>query len=100
MIWRKSSRSSGGGQNCVEVAATWRKSSKSSAGGQECVEVAPGWRKSSRSQVGGEECIEVADATKAVLIRDSKDTAGPLHMVTPMAFRKLISQIKSGGLDL
>lgn len=34
--WRKSSRSGGGGGQCVEVASTWRKSSHS---GGNCVEV-------------------------------------------------------------
>jgi hypothetical protein len=38
VTWRKSSRSSGGGGNCVEVT-TWRKSSRSSGGGGACVEV-------------------------------------------------------------
>jgi hypothetical protein len=42
----------------------------------------------------------VAEATRAVLIRDSKDTSGPLHMVTPTAFRELVNRIKSGRLDL
>lgn len=58
------------------------------------------WRKSSRSQVGGNECVEVAGTSEAVLIRDSKDAAGPAHRVTPKAFGELISQIKSGGLGL
>ncbi len=80
MIWRKSSRSSGGGQNCVEVAATWRKSSK--------------------SQIGGSECVEVAGTPDAVLIRDSKDATGPRHVVTPDVFRDLVGRIKSGRLDL
>jgi hypothetical protein len=80
MIWLKSSSSSGGGQNCIEVAATWRRSSRSSAGGQNCV--------------------EVAGIRQAVLIRDSKDSTGPRHVVTPEAFRDLVGRIKSGGLDL
>ncbi|GAA4626259.1 hypothetical protein GCM10023196_033750 [Actinoallomurus vinaceus] len=37
--WRKSSRSSGQGGDCVEVAP-WRKSSRSSGQGGNCVEVA------------------------------------------------------------
>jgi Domain of unknown function (DUF397) len=37
--WRKSSRSSSQGGNCVEVAQ-WRKSSRSSDQGGACVEVA------------------------------------------------------------
>ncbi|GAA4616855.1 hypothetical protein GCM10023195_75050 [Actinoallomurus liliacearum] len=37
--WRKSSRSSGQGGQCVEVAQ-WRKSTRSSGQGGDCVEVA------------------------------------------------------------
>ena len=80
--------------------AAWRKSSHSQVGGEECVEVAATWRKSSKSQVGGNECVEVAGTPDAVLIRDSKDTVGPRHIVTPEAFRDLVSRIKSGVLDL
>ncbi|MFG2013763.1 DUF397 domain-containing protein [Actinomadura geliboluensis] len=58
------------------------------------------WRKSSKSSGGGQECVEVASATETVLIRDSKDVGGPMHLVTPAAFRDLIGRIKSGGLDL
>lgn len=57
------------------------------------------WRKSSRSLGDNEECVEVAGVAEAVLIRDSKDVVGPMHKVTPMAFRDLISRIKRGGLD-
>ncbi|QKW40417.1 DUF397 domain-containing protein [Actinomadura sp. NAK00032] len=85
----------------MELSRTnWRKSSKSSAGGQECVEVAAAWRKSTRSLGNNEQCVEVASASETVLIRDSKDVGGPMHMVTPTAFRELVSRIKSGGLDL
>ncbi|WP_329519514.1 DUF397 domain-containing protein [Spirillospora sp. NBC_01491] len=58
------------------------------------------WRKSSRSQVGGNECIEVAAAGSTVMIRDSKDGAGPVHLVPSPAFRRLVGRIKGGGLDL
>ncbi|WP_245666517.1 DUF397 domain-containing protein [Actinomadura latina] len=64
------------------------------------MEATVSWRKSSKSQVGGNECVEVAGTPDAVLIRDSKDTVGPRHMVTPEAFRYLVNRIKSGGLDL
>ncbi|MCO6006372.1 DUF397 domain-containing protein [Actinoallomurus purpureus] len=39
MIWRKSTRSSGNGGACVEVA-TWRTAARSSGNGGNCVEVA------------------------------------------------------------
>ncbi|GAA4230394.1 hypothetical protein GCM10022254_25100 [Actinomadura meridiana] len=77
----------------------WRKSSRSSAGGQECVEIAATWRKSSRSSGGYQNCVELASVPNAVLIRDSKDATGPLHMITPEAFRILAHLVKSGGLD-
>ncbi len=65
LAWRKSSRSSGAGDNgnCVEVA------------------FAEAWRKSSRSTAGGDNgnCVEVAFAGPAVAVRDSKNpTASPL----------------------
>ncbi|WP_433183840.1 DUF397 domain-containing protein [Actinoallomurus sp. CA-150999] len=41
VIWRKSTRSSGNGGACVEVA-TWRKSARSGGNGGNCVEVACG----------------------------------------------------------
>ncbi|SNR66374.1 DUF397 domain-containing protein [Actinomadura mexicana] len=78
----------------------WHKSSRSQDCGEECVEVAPLWRKSSRSLGNNEECVEVAGLAEAVLIRDSKDSTGPMHKVTSPAFRNLINKIKSGELDL
>ncbi|WP_308211757.1 DUF397 domain-containing protein [Actinoallomurus soli] len=38
MKWRKASRSSSNGGNCVEVATAWRKASHSSSNGGDCVE--------------------------------------------------------------
>lgn len=81
-------------------AARWRKSSRSLGNNEECVEVAATWRKSSKSQVGGNECVEVASTPDAVLIRDSKDATGPRHVVTPDVFRDLVVRIKNGRLDL
>ncbi|MEU8347038.1 DUF397 domain-containing protein [Spirillospora sp. NPDC048832] len=78
----------------------WRKSSKSSGGGQECVEVAAIWRRSSRSSAGGQDCVEVAGTPEVVLIRDSKDVTGPRHAITPETFHDLVGRIKSGRLDL
>ncbi|HEY0542891.1 MAG TPA: DUF397 domain-containing protein [Actinoallomurus sp.] len=47
------------------TAALWRKSSRSDGGGGECVEIAtvPAWRKSSRSGGSGGQCVEVAVLT-------------------------------------
>jgi Domain of unknown function (DUF397) len=57
------------------------------------------WYKSSYSGGGGNNCVEVAAIPGAVAIRDSKNPAGPVHIVSPEAFRDLIARIKCGGLD-
>jgi hypothetical protein len=46
---------------------------------------------------GGNEgnCIEVADDTSRVLVRDTKDTAGPMLRFTPNAWRRLLDQVRS-----
>lgn len=36
------------------------------------------WRKPSRSGTNGDTCVEVATRPETVLVRDSKDTAGPV----------------------
>jgi hypothetical protein len=56
--------------------AVWRKSSRSNGGGNECVEVAFVWRKSSRSNGSGNECVEVAFVPGATALRDSKNPDG------------------------
>ncbi|MEU1949410.1 DUF397 domain-containing protein [Streptomyces sp. NPDC059474] len=97
--WFKSSYSGGGGGDCVEVAFTqldWSKSSYSGGGGDNCVEVAftePGWAKSSYSGSGGGNCVEVAIRTKAVHIRDSKDTERTPLTVSPEAWAAFIAHI-------
>ena len=58
------------------------------------------WRKSSYSSGGGNQCVEVAVTPDGVAIRDSKDPAGPVHLVSREAFRDLISRIKQGSLSL
>jgi hypothetical protein len=72
--WRKSTYSSSGGANCVEVG-TWRKSTYSGSNGGACVEVANTWRKSTYSSNGGANCVEVA-AAGAVFVRDTTDRGG------------------------
>jgi hypothetical protein len=58
----------------------WHTSSYSSTHG-DCVEV--GWRTSSYSTDQGD-CVEVAPAPEGILVRDSKNPAGPaLTLPTP-----------------
>jgi hypothetical protein len=87
--WRKSSRSSGQGGNCVEVA--WRKSSCSSGQGGACVELA--WRKSSRSSGQNGNCVELAHVGA---VRDSKNPAGPILRTDISA---LAAAVKAGRFD-
>ncbi|MGQ0841502.1 DUF397 domain-containing protein [Actinokineospora sp.] len=54
----------------------WRKSSFSNGGNNNCVEVGH-WRKSSFSEGGNNACVEVAHSTRDVGVRDSKNSDGP-----------------------
>ncbi|MFI0479184.1 DUF397 domain-containing protein [Actinomadura sp. 9N215] len=94
--WRKSSRSTDTGGDCIEVAdVTWIKSSHSGDTGGQCVEVADvTWVKSSRSGETGGECVEVAALDPAVAIRDSKDPDGPKLVIGGAAWRAFITGIK------
>ncbi|MCA1606633.1 MAG: DUF397 domain-containing protein [Acidobacteria bacterium] len=64
----------------------WRTSSYSPNGG-DCVEV--GWRTSSYSG----NCVEVAPAADGVLVRDSKDPAGPTLGVTTAQWRAFLTTV-------
>ncbi|MEO3747179.1 DUF397 domain-containing protein [Plantactinospora sp. B5E13] len=51
----------------------------------------PRWRKSSRSNGQGGDCVEVADNLPGhILVRDSKDPAGPSLTFTPAAWRNFV----------
>ena len=67
----------------------WRTSSYS-ANGDACVEV--GWRTSSYSGNSGN-CVEVAPAPNGVLVRDSKDPAGPTLAVTTARWRVFLATV-------
>ncbi len=67
----------------------WRTSSYSANGGN-CVEV--GWRTSSYSGNGGN-CVEVAPAPDGVLVRDSKDPAGPTLAVTTAQWQAFLTTV-------
>jgi hypothetical protein len=44
------------------------------------------WLKSSYSTGNGGECVEVAAGERAIFVRDSKNTAGPVLTLTPGAW--------------
>ncbi|MFD8548941.1 DUF397 domain-containing protein [Streptomyces sp. NPDC059649] len=69
----------------------WFKSSYSSSGDGDCVEVALAWRKSSYSGGDGDDCIEIAACPATVHIRDSKDKNGPQLAVAPGAWAAFVS---------
>ncbi|WP_433731046.1 DUF397 domain-containing protein [Actinoplanes sp. CA-051413] len=55
------------------------------------------WRKSSRSSSGN--CVEVAHSTGVIMVRDSKDTAGPVLAFGPAGWRQFIAGIRVGVFD-
>lgn len=69
----------------------WFKSSYSSGGGGECIEVAYHWRKSSYSSGEGGNCIEVAAHPTTVHVRDSKVAQGPQLAVDPAAWDAFVA---------
>jgi hypothetical protein len=71
-------------------AVVWRKASRSTANGGNCVEVA--WRKASRSTANGD-CVEVAGLPGRVLVRDSKDPAGPVLAVPAAAWHAFVRSL-------
>ncbi len=67
----------------------WHTSSYSSTHGS-CVEV--GWRTSSYSTNQGD-CIEVAPAPEGILVRDSKNPAGPALTLPTPAWHAFLSTL-------
>lgn len=73
----------------------WRKSSF--CGSTECVEVA--WRTAADS--GGTNCVEAGPcACGIVVVRDSKNPAGPALRFTPAEWAAFVSGVKDGEFDL
>ncbi|MDX3694303.1 DUF397 domain-containing protein [Streptomyces europaeiscabiei] len=69
----------------------WFKSSYSSGGSGDCVEVALPWFKSSYSSGSGDDCVEVAvTLPHTIHIRDSKNTTGPLLTLSPTAWADFV----------
>ena len=68
----------------------WFKSSYSSGGDGDCVEIALSWRKSSYSSSGDGDCVEVATCPSTIHIRDSKNTQGPQLALSPTTWTEFI----------
>lgn len=80
------------------VDAVWRKSSYSDGGADNCIEVGAAWRKSSYSDGGEDNCIEVGDdLPDTIPVRDSKNPAGPILLFPAAAWSTFIDTVKSGG---
>jgi hypothetical protein len=78
-------------------AANWagvefRKSSFSGGANNSCVELA--WRKSSFSGGQNGSCVEVARAARVFGVRDSKNVAGPVLMLTESQGRAFLAVVK------
>jgi hypothetical protein len=52
------------------------------------------WRKSTHSADQGN-CIEVGEVSASVLVRDSQDHSGPILVLSPGQWRRLLSHIRS-----
>ncbi|MCT4352328.1 DUF397 domain-containing protein [Streptomyces sp. Je 1-79] len=68
----------------------WFKSSYSSSGSGDCVEVALSWHKSSYSSGGDGDCVEVATCPTTVHVRDSKHPRGPQLALAPTAWAAFV----------
>ena len=56
------------------------------------------WRKSTRSGAAGH-CVEVANAPATVLVRDSKDAAGPVLSFGAPDWAGFIAGVQAGEFD-
>ncbi|MGW5371387.1 DUF397 domain-containing protein [Streptomyces sp. NPDC004009] len=74
----------------------WFKSSYSSSGSGDCIEVALTWRKSSHSSGSGDNCVEVAPTPAVVHVRDSKDREGGRLALSPFAWARFLGHAGAG----
>jgi len=70
----------------------WQKSSYSAFNG-DCVEV--GWRTSNYCAVNGD-CVQFAPVSERVLVRDSKNPAGPALTLPATAWRAFLHTLTPG----
>ncbi|MER5787217.1 DUF397 domain-containing protein [Streptomyces sp. NPDC001980] len=70
---------------------SWFKSSYSSGGDGDCIEVALSWHKSSYSSGGSGDCVEVAPCPTTIHIRDSKNRRGPQLALSPAAWANFLT---------
>lgn len=55
------------------------------------------WRKSSFSAWIGD-CVEVAQSSSLLLVRDSRDSSGPVLRLTQGQWRALMRRVKTGAV--
>ncbi|MFJ4801223.1 MULTISPECIES: DUF397 domain-containing protein [Streptomyces] len=70
---------------------SWFKSTYSSGGDGDCVEVALVWHKSSYSSGSGDDCVEVAAAPATIHVRDSKAKRGAQLAFCPTTWSTFVS---------
>ncbi|MBQ0983686.1 DUF397 domain-containing protein [Streptomyces sp. F63] len=56
------------------------------------------WHKSSYSNGSGGECVEVATMPASMLVRDSKNTAGPVLAVPRGEWAAFVSAVRHGTM--
>jgi predicted secreted Zn-dependent protease len=56
------------------------------------------WRKSKRSGAAGH-CVEIAETPAAVLVRDSKDTSGPVLEFAATGWEGFLAGVRDGEFD-
>ncbi|MFF9195763.1 DUF397 domain-containing protein [Streptomyces sp. NPDC014779] len=73
----------------------WFKSSHSSSGDGDCVEVALSWHKSTYSSSGSGDCVEVAACPTTVHVRDSKRPEDAQLALAPTAWSAFVDGCES-----
>ncbi|AVV42417.1 DUF397 domain-containing protein [Streptomyces sp. ID05-04B] len=59
----------------------------------------PEWFKSSHSGGSGTECVECMRGESGTLVRDSKQTGGPVIAVQPHAWGSFVAALRCGTLE-